>query len=139
MITNGMGRARAVGQAQQPESAFLLEVESLGGWSRDPAEPAAQLGDIGADPRITEHPQAERQFRWADVQPPLDIQAQCHRGQVVPGELAVGRAPGRPGTRRPPPGGRLADRRQQAEQLAVPQHPGRRAEPLRRFRDTHKR
>ena len=132
------GRARACGGArgalghvQQAEGALLLEVEGLSGRGRDPADAPAELGHLGPDPRITEHPQAERQFRRADVQPPLDVQAQRHRGQVVVAELAVRRPAGRPlAVSGPPAGSGLADRRQQAENLAVPQHPRRRTELL---------
>jgi hypothetical protein len=129
----------AVGQVEQAEGAFLLEVQGLDGWGRDAAEAAAQLGYFGPDPLVAEHPQAERQFRWADVQPPLDVQAQGHRSQVVLTELAVSWAAGRLGPGGPPPGGRLTDRRQQAEQLPVPQHSRRRSELLGGGRDTHGR
>src|SRR5580704_7567478 len=81
-------RPRAPGHVEQAQGALLLEVQGLAGRGWDPADAPPQLGYLGPDPRITEHPQAERQFRRADVQPPLDVQAQGHRGQVVPAELA---------------------------------------------------
>ncbi len=100
-----------MGQVEQAEGAFLFEVEGLNRRGWDPAQAPAQLSYLGPDSWVAEHPQAERQFGRADVQPPLDIQAERHRRQVFLAELPVRRAAGGPGPGPPPPGGRLADRR----------------------------
>jgi cation diffusion facilitator family transporter len=129
------GRRAARREAQQAQRPFLFEVQRLGGWRADPPDPAAELGDLGPYPRFRQHPQAERQRRGADVVAPLDPQRVRHRRQVVVAEPAVraGRARGSPARGRRG----LTHRGEQAEHVAVPEHPGGRTESLCRLRDAH--
>jgi hypothetical protein len=85
--------------AEQAQRAFLLEIQGAAGRGRDPPDPAAQLGDLGPDPGLGQHPQAEGQGGRADVQPPLQVQGQRYRGHVLITELAMPRAAPRSASR----------------------------------------
>jgi hypothetical protein len=80
----------------------------------------AQVGDGGPRRRVGQHPQAEGQRGWRNVEAPLDSEGGRDRGQVLLGELPVRvAAPVRP----------VPQRRQQAQVLPVAEHPGGHAEP----------
>jgi cation diffusion facilitator family transporter len=103
--------------AQEAQRAFLLEVERPPGLLRHPPQAPAEVGHGRADGRLGQDPQAERERGRADLIPPLQLQGGRHRGQVRVGELPVGR---------PAPGavGAVPHRRQEAQILAVTEHPG---------------
>jgi hypothetical protein len=82
-------RERPSAKPQQALSALLLEVQGTGGQRLDPADAAAKLGYLGADARVGEDADAERQGDGADVVAALDRQAERHGGHVGVGELAV--------------------------------------------------
>src|SRR5436305_6307949 len=119
---------------QQAEGALLLEVQGAPGGGGDAAEAAAEVRDRGADRRLGQHPQAERQRRRADVVAALELQRGGDRLEVRLTELPV-RWPVRRYLRRPRQG--IADLRQEAEILAVAEHASRRAEPPGGLRDAH--
>ena len=90
---------------EQAEGAFLLEVEGAARGGGDAAEPAAQVRDRGADRRLGQHPQAERQRGGADVVAALELERRRDRLQVRLTELPVRRpaAPRAPPCSRPSP------------------------------------
>src|SRR5579875_65509 len=130
---------------ERAQRALLLEVERPAGRRRDAAEAAAQVRDGGAHRRLGQHPQAERQRRRADVVAPLQVQRGGDGLQVRLAELPVrqggaGRRSALPrpaGSRGGVPPGVAAHPGQQPQVLAVPEHPGGRAEPPRGRRDPH--
>src|SRR5690242_16577518 len=67
---------------QQAEGALLLEVQGAAGGGGDAAEAAAEVRDRGADRRLGQHPQAERQRRRADVVAALELQRGGDRLEV---------------------------------------------------------
>ena len=156
-------------EAEQAQRPFLLEFQRTGRQRADPPDPAAEFGYLHPYPWLGQDPQAERQRGGADVVSLLDLEGECHRGEVVIAELPMARtevgggagggegggtghgygggpgsaAAGRGGGWPPAPGGpaggrRFADRREQAEKIAVAQHPRRGAEPLGGLRDAHR-
>jgi hypothetical protein len=145
------------GQAEQPQRPLLLEVQRAGDRAADPPGPPAELGHLRPGGRIGDDFQAEREGRRADVVAPLYRQRERDRVQVTIGELPVRGLPvrglpvrGLPGRGLPGRGlpvlgllasaaGRLAQQREQPERLPVAEHPGRRAEALRRLSDAHDR
>ena len=92
----------AVAHAEEAEGALLLEIQGAARRRRDPPDPPAQLRDLGPDPGLGQHPQAEGQRGRADIQPPLQVQGQRHRGHVLITELAVTWAAPRSASRRAP-------------------------------------
>src|ERR1700734_2101200 len=83
---------RGDGGVEDALGTFLREARGLAGWGRDPPDPAAQLRDLGPDPGLGQHPEAEGQRGRADVQPPLQVQGQRDRVHVLITELPVPRA-----------------------------------------------
>jgi hypothetical protein len=80
----------------------------------------SQVGDGGARRRVGQHPEAEGQRGWRNVEASLDGDGGRDGGQVLLGELPV---------RVAPPVRPVPQRRQQAEILAVAEHPRGHAEP----------
>ena len=71
--------APALWLAQQPQGAFLLEVERAGRGRLDPADAPAELGDFGPHPRVGEYADAEGKGHRADVIAPLDRHGRARR------------------------------------------------------------
>lgn len=145
----------------------MLEVQRAG-WRRlDPPDAAAEFRHVGPDAGIGEYPDAKGERNRADVITSLQRHAKRDGGEVCIGELPVqasearvrdsrdsrgclraGSPSGEPacrGTPRAaplaggPPSGKLADRWQQPERLAVPQHPRGHVQTSGRLRDAHDR
>src|SRR5436305_6097679 len=76
---------------QEAEGALLLEVQGTARAGGDAAEAAAEIRDGGADRRLGEHPQTERQRRRADVIPALELERGRDRLEVRLAELPVRR------------------------------------------------
>src|SRR5438477_3711155 len=74
---------------QQAEGALLLEVQGAAGGGGDAAKAAAEVRDRGADRRLGQHPQAERQRRRADVVAAPELQRGGDRLEVRLTELPV--------------------------------------------------
>ena len=124
--------------AEQPHGPLLLEFQSTRRRCRDAPDPPAEFGDLGPHPRLSQHPHAERQCGRADIQAALDIQGECYRSEILVLKSPVSRAVTSPGRRRPAaPWPRLADRGEQPKELAVAEHPGGSAQPLRGLSDPH--
>jgi len=100
------------------ERALLFEIQRKRRKRPDPADPAAELGDLGADRGVGQHAQAEREGCRGDIKTLFNRQAKgdgIHVGRLV---LAVR---GRGG---PAPGGATAGVGEQAQGFAVAEHPG---------------
>jgi hypothetical protein len=107
--------------AEQPERSLLLEVERSGRWRLEPADPPAQLGDLGADLRIREHPDPESQRGRTDVIPALDRQAERRRREIGLRELPMpGARPACPSSRPACPSARTACPAASAAEIARP-------------------
>src|SRR5437867_12006651 len=92
MVSERMPRPAARSAAgQQAEGALLLEVQGAARGGGDAAEAAAEIRDRGADRRLGQHPQAERQRRRADVVTALKLQRGGDRLEVRVAELPVRR------------------------------------------------
>ena len=125
----GSGRSAA---GQQAQRAFLLEVERPARRGGDAAEPAAQVRDGGADRRLGQHPQPERQRGGADVIAALEFERGRDGFQVRLAELPVRRPVPPPGQPRAPlPARRLPARYRPAPCLParVPPSPAPRPAP----------
>jgi len=100
-----LAKSGILAAGQQPERAFLLEVQRPARGRGNPAEPAAQVRDGGAHRRLGQHAQPERERRGADVVAPLELERDRDRFQVRLAELPVRRPAqtGRPRSARPGP------------------------------------
>jgi len=59
--SSGLGEQPALATGQEAEGALLLEVQGADRGGGDAAEAAAEIRDGGADRRLGQYPQAERQ------------------------------------------------------------------------------
>jgi len=82
-------RRSGLAEAKQPLGALLLEVQGAGRQWLDPPDAPAELGHVGPDPGVGEHPEPEGERNRADVIPSLQGHAERDGGKVGISELPV--------------------------------------------------
>src|SRR5580704_4283965 len=93
--------ARNSAALEQPQRAFLLEVQGSAGRGGDAAQPPPQVGHRGSHRRLGQHAHAERERGRTDVVAPLQFERRRHGLQILLGKHAVRRPASRNRSPRP--------------------------------------